>query len=372
MKLLSRKAIEILFTTTCISVTIFMVGYWIYKYHVEDRDIAIVEHLSLSSIKAKDMIPLPTVCFKDPFIDHKLKEAHLFLNTTHNLVDGKNYLEYLKGNYYDPVYENIEYNNVTLDLNKYFLYATQKLINETSSTNISTPIDHINSFNGFYSGQFIKCYTIDFSLNGIWQIKRLQFRYDTQKLRDDWQPIGSQMKFYTKIHLKDQFLVGGFPDFGILSTNSIAITSTNKDVYIKGYEVLNKRNSRNRQCSKFSESYGTMILDEHLERKSCRPPYIKQNMSIELCSNKEKIKESKFNYEAPDEMKIDNPCQRVSQTMLDMKSTKKRGQDKWTLSIYYPKEFKIIEQFKEVDIHSLIGNIGGYLGLFMGIYLLYI
>lgn len=365
MKLLTRKAIEILFTTTCFSVTIFMVGYWIYKYHVEDRDIAIVEHLSLSTIKAKNMIPLPTVCFKDPFIEHKLKETNLLLNTTQNLVDGKNYLEYLEGNHYDSIYEKIEYNNVTLDMNKYYLYTTQKLINETSSTNISTPINHINSFNGFYAGQFIKCYTLEFPLRGNWLLKRLQFRYDTQKLRDDWYPIGSQMKFYIKVHLKDQFLVGGFPDYGILS-----ISSTNKDVYIKGYDVLNKRNSRNRRCSEFSESYCTMIIHEHLARKSCRPPYIKSNMSIELCNNKEKMKESRFNYEAPDEMKIDNPCQRISRTILDLKSTKRRGyQNKWTLSIYYPKEFKIIEQSKEVDIHSLIGNIGGYLGLFMGNYL---
>ena len=27
---------------------------------------------------------------------------------------------------------------------------------------------------------------------------------------------------------------------------------------------------------------------------------------------------------------------------------------------------KIIQQSKEVDIHSLIGNIGGYVGLFLG------
>ena len=34
--------------------------------------------------------------------------------------------------------------------------------------------------------------------------------------------------------------------------------------------------------------------------------------------------------------------------------------------IHYPDEFKVIMQSKEVDIHSLIGNIGGYLGLFLG------
>ena len=33
----------------------------------------------------------------------------------------------------------------------------------------------------------------------------------------------------------------------------------------------------------------------------------------------------------------------------------------------YPRYVKIIIQSKDVDIHALIGNIGGYVGLFLGI-----
>ncbi len=36
------------------------------------------------------------------------------------------------------------------------------------------------------------------------------------------------------------------------------------------------------------------------------------------------------------------------------------------LCIKYPEEIKIITQTKEVDVHSLIGNIGGYIVLFLG------
>ena len=32
----------------------------------------------------------------------------------------------------------------------------------------------------------------------------------------------------------------------------------------------------------------------------------------------------------------------------------------------FPKEIKIIAQSKEIDGHALIGNIGGYIGLFLG------
>ena len=38
----------------------------------------------------------------------------------------------------------------------------------------------------------------------------------------------------------------------------------------------------------------------------------------------------------------------------------------WYIIINYPEEVKIITQSQDVDVHSLIGNIGGYLGLFLG------
>ena len=36
------------------------------------------------------------------------------------------------------------------------------------------------------------------------------------------------------------------------------------------------------------------------------------------------------------------------------------------LAIRYPENVRIITQTKDVDIHALIGNIGGYVGLFLG------
>ena len=38
------------------------------------------------------------------------------------------------------------------------------------------------------------------------------------------------------------------------------------------------------------------------------------------------------------------------------------------LVITYPKTTRIIKQSRSVDLHALIGNIGGYIGLFLGKY----
>ena len=36
------------------------------------------------------------------------------------------------------------------------------------------------------------------------------------------------------------------------------------------------------------------------------------------------------------------------------------------VTIGYPEQVKIITQSQAVDVHTIIGNIGGYIGLFLG------
>ena len=38
----------------------------------------------------------------------------------------------------------------------------------------------------------------------------------------------------------------------------------------------------------------------------------------------------------------------------------------YPLMIAYPKDMKVVMQQQAIDIHALVGNIGGYIGLFLG------
>ena len=57
--------------------------------------------------------------------------------------------------------------------------------------------------------------------------------------------------------------------------------------------------------------------------------------------------------------------------MIDVKITHKDHGKKGTLvvSVQYPEQAKIITQSRAVDFNALIGNIGGYIGLFLGMIL---
>ena len=59
-------------------------------------------------------------------------------------------------------------------------------------------------------------------------------------------------------------------------------------------------------------------------------------------------------------------CQRLSEIRTQVDHLFTNYDTYWTITIEYPEEVKIITQTKDVDVHSLIGNIGGYLGLFLG------
>ena len=67
-------------------------------------------------------------------------------------------------------------------------------------------------------------------------------------------------------------------------------------------------------------------------------------------------------------------CQRISKMSIrSLNQYKEEANWKglvkkpWTFIMTYPEYIRIITQSKDVDIHALIGNIGGYVGLFLGI-----
>ena len=70
------------------------------------------------------------------------------------------------------------------------------------------------------------------------------------------------------------------------------------------------------------------------------------------------------------EIGLPKACQRCSKIRRQINTDRSRNEvdSSWYIRIYYPEEVKIITQSKDVDVHSLIGNIGGYLGLFLGIF----
>ena len=360
MILFSRDRIKSFFTKLCSIAVAFMIGYWVYKFKVEDRDIGIVDYLALKTANHIEM-PIASLCFKDPFINENLKKFNEDIWSTD--INRESYLEYLKGNIFDAKFEVVHYKNVTIDLGDYFLYVKEQWHNGSSLKNSSLRVDHKEVFSGFFLRSFLKCFIVQYNINENRHIKGVRLYYDLKKLLSDWSDWGSKMKFYLKVHHPGQFLLGDDPISDYLDEKSTSLAA-----WIKDIEILERRNSEKRECSKESISYDNMILKEYMENMKCRVPYINSGKSIPSCNTTDEMKDSTLDYFEPEILQIPKACKRISKMRVTTQpKAKNYGQsEKWYFTLVYPKEVKIITQSKEVDFHALIGNIGGYLGLFLG------
>ena len=175
-----------------------MIGYWFYKYEIEDKDVGVVDYAQLSDEVDVDF-PAISLCLEDPFnwtlLDKKLKE--LSLNMSVEL-----YWQYLAGELYNDAFEQIDYDNVTIDLRQYFRAAVITWRNGsygtlgkfktlppylTAAFNLTGSVHHHKVFSGFQSLSFLKCFMIMYAGEDQRQIKDLRMLYDLRKLEEDWQ-----------------------------------------------------------------------------------------------------------------------------------------------------------------------------------------
>ena len=93
MMLCNRKKCKTLFTIACTICVAIMVGYWFYKYDVEDRDIGVVDYAPLSQAEG---IPFPAVslCIREPFLLRKLRAIN-------GNITKRIYRKYLEGEIFD-------------------------------------------------------------------------------------------------------------------------------------------------------------------------------------------------------------------------------------------------------------------------------
>ena len=133
--------------------------------------------------------------------------------------------------------------------------------------------------------------------------------------------------------------------------------------------MLKGRNKAHKPCYDGSVSYDDRLLKRQLELVGCRTPYQKFHEEYPICDVK--LKESVFRMnEKFEDVLI--PCEEISLLTYDYISYG-FGNGTWNatfgyfpLFIMYPDRVKEIKNSVAIDEHTLIGNIGGYIGLFLG------
>ena len=281
----------------------------------------------------------------------------------------ESYLDFLQGKYFSTNMTNIIHKNVLLNISNYVERYWIEWRNGTSKlfTMLQEPRELFrSSYSGFWLSSFYNCYSLQ--IPGDKAIMVLQVELKTTIF-----PLGVRDRNYstlTLVHTQNQLLTAG-QTLKFMFPVRKANDSYAMRFKIKGVEMIKRRNKRSKRCHENWENYDSAILEEHARRVGCTPPYHDPIDNIPVCSTKDQIKESVFNLRF-DGYGTHPPCEGIEKIYYsfeedDMEGTawEKRGYF-WLGPFIYDPKFKEIVQKRVLDLHGLIGYIGGYIGLFLG------
>ena len=98
----------------------------------------------------------------------------------------------------------------------------------------------------------------------------------------------------------------------------------------------------------------------------CRPPYQNSLREFPLCQTNNEIKKSMVEIADIRNRIVLPPCQIMPKVDFDISPEPPKNRKSFIFVIDYLDQVKVISQSQAVNFHSLIGNVGGYIGLFLG------
>ena len=129
-------------------------------------------------------------------------------------------------------------------------------------------------------------------------------------------------------------------------------------------EIIKRRNKRNDPCVSDHLDYDEHTLNEHIKEIGCRAPYQTRQKHFPICSTKPKMKEADYFNSTKSKAcsSLEGVIYRYEETNLIYGII----QSPLWIGMRLPNTFKEILMVKAVDIQTVIGNAGGYVGLFLG------
>ena len=351
------------FKACCSLAVISMVGYWMYKYY-QDEDLCLVDYKSIQDVH-EESLPVLSMCFYNPFEEDKLKQLDPKFNATY-------YVEHLKGSIFEEKFKQARHQNLEFDLNEYraaFVVMWKNGTKQIFKEKDVQPIVYFSkTFDGFYYGYFMSCYGL--GVNEPYT-KEISFSmvYFGRNDHFDRKLIDSDSIYapFTFIHYRNQFLHTPI-NIKNLKIDTNRTVNSNVGYVVNSIEILKRRDKRGEPCQPGYVNLDKYMIERHIDNVKCRPPYLMEPTNHPMCNTQEEIKRSTFDLKIRSEKGHVKPCLGMSKVDFQYTTDWSERNNTWIgLGIVYPEQMKIIVQSQAVDIHSLVGNIGGYIGLFLGI-----
>ena len=344
------KTIDIIFKTLCIFVVIVMISYWLYKFS-KDEDVCLVDYKPLKT--ALD-IPFPeaSLCFQRPLLEEKLNAYGVNISS---------YEQYLKGEVSNEKLRNIPFKDVSIDINDFFLHAL--VVWKNGKYNVAKDVKPYSTFNGYKSGRFMKCYAVKTTGVDFDDVKYLTLVYNINLYQNHFSESSGGV--VVRLHQPNQFLATD--DAQYLSSSMNTSNGVSLGILITSLEVLKRRQKNSEPCVAYWNDFDETYKRQHLSEFSCTPPYLSQPKDFPQCFNQTQMNKSVYEvFRIRSKDSYYPPCVGMSKIDYDFFNNFPKQEGLLQITIGYPEQVKIITQSQAVDVHTIIGNIGGYIGLFLG------
>ena len=359
------KVLRYVFSLACFSAAFGMTIFWLHRF-LKDEDLCLVDYVNYQN--ALDMPqPMVSICIDYPFIESKLQAYN---------ANQDAYVEFLQGKRFDTRLERLDFEDVTMKITDFYQGDILQWRNGTYKegdypNNINT-MPHV-TFAGFWYGLPIKCFGLGLPSKDV---KYGYFAFNVDHLQNASHGPGTSLSPCAKnsltliFHVANQMVLTSDIWTEICPQKNIN-TEQVVDLMINNVEFVQRRNKPNDPCISNYQEYDSNIMKMHIDKIGCRPPYLKTRKNMTSCNTQEKLKDAMVMDlgDAADESTP--PCLSVGHFGFitsgayrpDMVS---KGPNYSWLNLTPPKKIKVINQVKAVDIQTVIGNAGGYVGLFLG------
>ena len=377
---MARQYVIQFYRLLCIVATISMFLYCTYKY-AQNRDVSMVDFMEITG-EDSNVYPAISICLSTDFLERT------WANETND-----NYWSFLSGSHWEDRLLDVSYDNITESVQDYFLGASawsfwgfeqewvQFLYLNKKFENYEQKVKKFTVVKKFtpkvftsYRHYYEKCMSIEIPNNLNHKISTFELFFNHSIFRGDRRP--RENWFGIKIHYPNQFLTATFSNY-IWEEHKTQRNYTMKFV-LQNLIVLNRRNTRNSPCIEDWKHHDQVIRRKVMDKAGCQPPHWDETTDLPKCSSQKQMKlfhEMNVSAQSP-------PCRQIEKVIHTFEDLKYVDDNpvEW---IKAPNDqiFKIMIQFKDssfmeirhvrsFDIESLIGNAGGYLGLFTGYALL--
>ena len=274
------------FDYVCWIATLTAICYWIFKYSLNE-DLCVIDDKKYYE-NPSDMFPVLSICLKNPFTNVQLQKKNQDFN-------GTEYLEFLQGEVFSTRLIEIDYNNIRLNISDYVDSYVLEWRNGTAKeykNAIQIPYQTIQIFHQTFAGFWNPAgYPAFYNCYGLQMPHDVEMTQFSVLFRNSIYPssVRENYALLTLLHYPKQLFMS-YRTIRYWTSRTSANSSYVMRFFVRGAEILQRRNKNLRSCDENWNDYDHNVLQEHLNKVGCRPPYVGNDVAeLPICSNKEQM-----------------------------------------------------------------------------------